>query len=117
MGLPKNEKEDVRAIRKKIAQHGLDEVEVLIDLPSGKQEAITASRILIALEVLFEKMVKDRNLAAAQQYLDRMLGKPKESLSITDEGEGIGKLSDKQLIEKIIAVSKAVREAGAGDPD
>ena len=115
--LPTNQKDDVRNIRKKIAEHGLQEVEIMKDLPNGQQQSVTASRILIVLEILFDKAKKDGNLGAAREYLDRMLGKPKESLSITDETEGIGKLSDDQLIEKIIALSKTVRETGAGDTD
>lgn len=115
--LPTNQKDDVRDIRKKIAEHGLEEIEYIKDLPNGQQQTITASRILIALEILFDKTSKDRNLGAAREYLDRMLGKPKESLSITDDSEGIGKLTDDQLIEKILTISKTIRESGAGESD
>jgi len=115
--LPTNQKDDVKDIRRKIAEHGLQEVEVLMDLPDGQTRSVTASRILIVLEILFDKAEKGRNLGAAREYLDRMLGKPKESLSITDESEGIGKLTDDQLIEKILTISKTIRETGAGDTD
>jgi len=115
--IPTNQKDDVKDIRRKIAEHGLQEVEFLMDLPDGNARAIRASRILIALEILFDKLSTDRSLGAAREYLDRMLGKPKESLSITDETEGIGKLTDDQLIEKILTISKTIRETGAGDTD
>ena len=115
--IPTNQKDDVKDVRKKIAEHGLEEVEHIVDLPNGQTQTVTASRILIALEILYRKMVQSDNLGAAQQYLDRMLGKPKESLSITDDSEGIGKLTDDQLIKKILSISKAVRETGAGDTD
>ena len=117
MALPKGQNEDIRDIRKKIAQHGLQEVEAIIDLPNGQQRSVKAARILIALEILFDKLSNDRNLGAAREYLDRMLGKPKESLSVTNDSEGIGKLTDDQLIEKVLAISKAIREAGAGESD
>lgn len=117
MAIPKGQSDEYRDIRRKIAEHGMEEVETIIDLPGGQQKTIVASRILIALEMLFGKLSNEKNLAAAQQYLDRMLGKPKESLSISDDSEGIGKLTDDQLIEKIAAAVKQAAKAGAGESD
>jgi len=117
MGLPKSQKENYTAIRKQIAKHGTDEVELIVDLPDGQQKSVVGTRTLLVLEMLYRKATEEKNMHAAQQYLDRILGKPKESLSINDEGEGIGKLSDDQLIEKIVTVVKATRKTGAGKSD
>jgi len=117
VGLPKNQKENYTAIRKQIAAHGTQEVEELITLPDGQQKSVTGTRTLLVLEMLYRKAVQEKNMNAAQQYLDRILGRPKESLSISDDSEGIGKLTDDQLIEKIATVIKATGKAGARKSD
>jgi len=99
-----------RALMQKIADHGVQEIEVAI---SGR--TVTASRVLIMLELLFNKAIDERSLGAAQQYLDRILGKPKESLTL-DNGSDIGKISDSELIERLITTIKKAGEREPGDP-
>ena len=109
---PGSNTETYKAILKKIAEHGstvIEEPEVEIH-----GHAMRAERILIALEVVYQKGVKDKNLGALMYYLDRLLGKPKESLNLTNGADLIGKLTDQQLIERIDGLIETVRERGAG---
>lgn len=116
VGPPKTRGEDLKDLRKQIAKHGTQEIEVIMEL-NGETQTVKKTRVLLVLELLFDIAIHDRSLGAAQQYLDRMLGKPKESLSISDDGEGIGKLSDDQLIEKITTIIEATRKGTAGESD
>lgn len=101
MARPRGQDSDLKDIRKKIAEHGLEEIEVLLEDQQGQQRSVKSSRLLILMEVLFHKAIQDKNLGAIEHYMDRILGKPKESLSLTDESEGFGKLSDKQLLQRL----------------
>lgn len=102
-------------LREKIAEHGTTEVEEL-DLPWAQGRAIKASRVMIVLEMLYYK-AKEGDKAAANQFLDRTLGKPKESLNLTDESGVFGKLSDNELTRKIATIIESTKKGGAGKAD
>lgn len=101
MARPKGQDSDLKDIRKKIAEHGLEEIEVILDDQLGQQRSVKSARLLILMELLFQKAVQEKNLGSIEHYMDRILGKPKESLSLTDESEGLGRLSDKQLLQRL----------------
>lgn len=110
---PGSASEAYKQILKKIAAHGSEEIE----WTNKEGRLIKSERLLIALEVIFEKGVKDKDLRALQYYMDRLLGRPKESLNLTHGTDLIGKLTDDQLTEKISAILEAARERGAGESD
>ena len=95
--------ENYKQLFEKIADHGAQEVEE-IDLGWTLERTITGSRVLIVLEMLYYKAVKDRNYSAAKEYLDRMLGKAKESLTLTNGSDLISKISDEELATKVTAI-------------
>ena len=108
--------ETYKDIMQAIAEHGSEVVEVVS--PSyldGK--TIKKERVLIVLEMLFQKASQSGNLGAAQQYLDRMLGRPKESLNLTNGSDLISKLSDEELTDKITSIIETAREGAAGKAD
>ncbi len=72
---PKNDNEKVRKMKEIIAGHGLEEEEV-----NGKKLA----RVEILLTVLFREGAKG-NITAIKEYLDRQLGKAKESVELKNE--------------------------------
>ena len=96
-----------------IHSHGTEIVEE-IDLGWTVEQVIKKERVVIVLEMLYTKAVKEKSIGAAQQYLDRQLGKPKESLNVTDDGGTLGKLTDDELIKRIATILKATGKAGAG---
>jgi len=102
-----------KKLLEKIAEHGSTEVEEL-DLGWNNNEAMKAERVIILLEMLFKKGTEG-SISAAQYYLDRILGKPKESLNLTNGTDLIGKLTDDQLLEKVRSLLKATGEGGAGE--
>jgi hypothetical protein len=105
-----------KKLQKKMAEHGSQEVEEMILTPTG-QKVVKASRVLIVLDSLYNKFIMDGSLKAGEMYLDRMLGKPKESLNVTNGSDILGKLSDDELIEKISGILKAHRKGGARKSD
>jgi len=113
---PAGESATFKKLLKKIAEHGAQEDEVIAQTPTG-EVVIKNSRILIVLELMYNKFVQSGTLKAGEIYLDRMLGKPKESLNLTNGSDLIGKLSDDELTERISKIIKAQREGGAGATD
>ncbi len=105
-----------KKLQKKLAEHGSTEVEEIIITPTG-EKVIKASRVLIVLEKMYNQYILDGTLRAGEIYLDRMLGKPKESLNLTNGSDLIGKLSDDQLLERISKIFKASTEGGTGKSD
>ena len=105
------QRETYKKLLDKIAEHGSTEVEEL-DLSWAKGRSIVASRILIVLEMLYYKAVEDKNYSAAREYLDRMLGKSKESLTLTNGSDLISKISDEELARKVAAIIKYTKEGG-----
>jgi len=101
-------KETYKQLLQKIADHGCTEVEET-DLGWSAGKVIKSERVLILLEMLYTKG-KDGSISAAMYYLDRMLGKPKESLNLTNGADLIGKLTDEQLIDKISGLIKGARK-------
>jgi len=99
-----------KQLQQKIAEHGTQEVEIIVG-----DRTVKSSRVLVVLEILFDKATDEQSLGAAQQYLDRILGKPKESLTLND-GDNIGKISDSELINRLIATLEKARERKSGDP-
>lgn len=116
-GIPKNASDTYKALLKKISEHGATVVEAPEHIRTANGRVMKAERLLIALEAVYLKGVNDGNMGALQYYLDRMLGKPKESLNLTNESDIIGKLTDEQLIERISAIVKTAAEGGAGNSD
>lgn len=98
---------------KKIGEHGSQEVEYIREDKNASARTMTASRVLNVLEMLYNKAIDDSSLGAAQQYLDRILGKPKESLSIANDNDLIGNLSDQELIERVANILKTAGKGGA----
>lgn len=110
------QREIYKKLVEKIAEHGSTEVEE-VDLSWAEGRVITSSRVLIVLEMLYTKAVKDKNYSAAREYLDRMLGKSKESLTLTNGSDLISKISDEELTTKIAAIIKSTPKGGAGAVD
>ena len=104
--------ETYKQLKAKIAEHGT-EVVTEEDLSWYGGRSLTQSRTLIVLEMLYQKAVHEGDKGAAQQFLDRTLGKPKESLNLTDESGVFGKLSDDELAERITTIIKSAQKAGA----
>lgn len=113
--IPGNATDTYKALLKKIAEHGSTKVEELTVEVDGR--AMKSERILIALEVIYQKGVRDKNLGALMYYCDRLLGKPKESLNLTNGSDIIGKLSDDQLLERLTTLIETARERGAAKSD
>ncbi|MCF7819889.1 MAG: hypothetical protein K9M44_00255 [Candidatus Pacebacteria bacterium] len=99
---PKEDNEKVREMKEIIAGHGLEEEEV-----NGKKVA----RVAILLTVLFREGAKG-NITAIKEYLDRQLGKAKESVEWSNE-EGrefkisISTVGDKKDGDKLATNKKA----------
>lgn len=74
---PQLGKEELERVKELIGQHGSE-----VD-PDKKQE-----RVLVLLDQLY-KEGKDGNIAAIKEYLDRQLGKAKDSIDITTKGDKI----------------------------
>jgi hypothetical protein len=108
--------ENYKELFDKIAQHGSEVVEE-VEVGWTKGRIITGERVLIVLEMLYQRAVHDKNYSAAKEYLDRMLGKAKESLTLTNGSDLISKLSDEELTDKITQIVKATREGAAGKSD
>ena len=106
--------EDYKDILQRIADHGVEVVEIIEPSWSTDKHPIRKERLLIVLEMLFQKAAETGNLGAAQQYLDRLLGKPKESLKLTNGSDAISKLSNEELTDKITRIVEATREGAAG---
>ncbi len=106
------QRETYKKLLDKIAEHGSKEVEEL-DLSWCEGRVLSGSRILIVLEMLYHKAVQDKNYSAAREYLDRMLGKSKESLTLTNGSDLISKISDEELAAKVAAIIKSTKEGGA----
>jgi len=104
-----------KALMQKIAEHGWTEVEE-IDLPFTHGRTIKRERTLIVLEMIYRKALEG-NLQAAEYYLDRMLGRPKESLNLTNGADLIGEKSDQELISEIAGIIKSVRQRLDDKPD
>lgn len=71
-------KEDLAHVKDLLSQHGSE-----ID-PLKQKE-----RLLVLMDKLYDAGVKDGNIPAIKEYLDRMMGKSKESLDIKSDGERI----------------------------
>lgn len=105
----------LKNVIRKIADHGAEVVEIL-EVPWAKGETIKRERVLIILEMLFQKATKeDGSMGAAVHYMDRILGKPKESLLLDNGDDTLQRLSDDQLVSRIAGIIKTVRAADAGD--
>jgi len=113
--IPGSASENYKQLLKKIAEHGSTVVEV-IDLEWDEGRSVKSERVLILLEMLFKKGTKG-SITAAVYYMDRLLGKPKESLNLTNGADLIGKLTDDQLLEKISNLLEKSRKGGAGKSD
>ena len=97
-----------KQLLQKIADHGTTKVEET-ELGWNNNQVLKRERVLILLEMLYSKG-KDGCMHAAMYYLDRMLGRPKESLNLTNGADLIGKLTDEQLIDKISGLIKGARK-------
>jgi len=107
--------ETYKKLIEKIAGHGTEVVEEL-DLP-WHEGAIRQERVLIVLEMLYNKAVNDKNYSASREYLDRILGRSKESLTLTNGSDLISKLSNEELTAKVTAILNSHKEGGAGASD
>lgn len=74
---PKIDNENVRKMKELIEGHGLEQEDI-----NGKK----LERVIILLTVLFREGAKG-NIAAIKEYLDRQLGKAKESVELKN-GDG-----------------------------
>ena len=114
----KEESEEYKNVLQSIAEHGTEIVEVIEpQWNKSERKTIEQERILIVLEMLFQKAAYDGNISAAREYLDRLLGKPKESLKLTNGSDLISKLSDEELTDKITRIFEAAREGAVGKAD
>lgn len=93
---PLIDKSALEELKEEIANHG-------VTLVGGKK------RILILLDKLFEKGSKG-DIACIKEYLDRQLGKAKESIDHTSKGKTINPYSDAQ-VERIIQRYNSSRRA------
>ncbi len=117
MTKPKEESIEYKDVLQRIADHGVEVVEIVDPLWSKDKNPIMKERLLIVLEMLFQKAADTGNLGAAQQYLDRLLGKPKESLKLTNGSDLISKISDEELESRVLKIFEAARERGAEGAD
>ena len=112
----KEDSEVYKDILQSIADHGAEVVEVIN--PSYASTSIFhKERILIVLEMLYQQAAEGGSLGAAQQYLDRLLGRAKESLTLTNGSDLISKLSDEELTDKVTRIIAATGEGAAGGTD
>lgn len=107
--------DDYKDVLQRIADHGVEVVEILNPSWSTDKHPIRKERLLIILEMLFQKAAETGNLGAAQQYLDRLLGKPKESLKLTNGSDAVSKLSDEELTDLVTRIVTATGEGAAGE--
>lgn len=70
-------KEDLAKVKTLIAQHG-----------SEKDELTKRERILELLDILYKEGLKG-NIPAIKEYLDRQLGKAKDRLDVTSNGDSL----------------------------
>lgn len=99
----------MKALAAKIAEHGTQEDEVLDAewLPASRHRTLTKERVIIVLEMLYQKAVADKgSVTAGIAYLDRILGKPKENLTLDGEANIFAKISDEELVERINNIVK-----------
>jgi len=107
------DKKRYKEVLKQIGEHGVTQDEIL-EAGWAQGRRIKAERVMIVLEMIYQKAVQENgSLAAAEVYLDRILGKPKESLNLEADGV-LNNYSDDELISRIVAVVKRTGQAGAG---
>ena len=56
---------------------------------SALQEASTKEDVISVIQMILNKAVRDEDIPAAKLYLEYYLGKPKDSLDVTTNGESI----------------------------
>jgi len=92
---------EIEQLKEKILKHGSQVVEKTIY--TGHK--IKKERTLILLEMLFHKGSAG-NVPAAKEYLDRVLGRPKESLNLQNDGGSFNSMSDAELVSRISQLVK-----------
>lgn len=106
-----------KALMTQIAEHGAQVVEIL-EPDWNKGQTINRERVLILLEMMFQKAVDgDGSLSAAMAYLDRAIGKPKDNMTIDVGNDTVQQLTDDQLIDKISQILAKSRQADPGSSD
>ena len=116
MGNISTQKQALRTLRDKISGHGQAEVQEndLQWMPEQAERTIRAERVLIVLEMLYRRAIDGKgNITAGREYLDRILGKPKENLSLDNAGSPFQSLSDTEIITRVVGIIDRVRERGA----
>lgn len=104
----------MKSLAKKMADHGTgtDEVFDVDWLPASRNRTLTKERTLIVLEMIYQKAIQGKgSLGAGIAYLDRILGRPKEKVTLDGEASVAAKLSDDELIERI---NKIIKQAQKG---
>ena len=105
---------DLKTLRETIAEHGREVVtENDLSWDTSEDRCIKAERVLIVLEMVYQKAVTEKSLGAAGQYLDRILGRPKENLSLDNAGSPFNSLSDSDLLSRVVDIINGARERGA----
>lgn len=112
----KEDSEVYKDIMQSIADHGAEKVDVMN--PSYCSTSIIhKERILIVLEMLYQQAAEGGSLGAAQQYLDRLLGRAKESLTLTNGSDLISKISNEELESRVLEIFETARKRAAGSTD
>lgn len=82
-GRKKNkEKESVRSLMQRVEVHANEVVGLKL---KDTNKIIKKQRILFILDVLYNEAVNKRNIPAIKEYLDRTMGKSKQSIEYEDK--------------------------------
>ncbi len=77
------DKERLELLKSQIANHALEEVEIV---KKGKtKEVIKKTRTLFLLDMLFTEAMQSRNILAAKEYLNRTIGSPDSKVDISSK--------------------------------
>lgn len=79
---PSAELKTIKDLKAKILEHGLEDVPV-----KGENGAkiVRKSRLLAVLDMLYKEAIKNKNISAAREYIDRNLGKAAQPIKGDDE--------------------------------
>lgn len=106
-----NEKKTLESLRDKIANHGR---EIVDEEPAWSQGGRTVrnERVLVVLELLYRQAVDNKNITAGREYLDRILGKPKENLSLDNAGNPFQSYTDSDILSRVVDIVKSIGDRG-----
>ena len=78
------EKDAIKKLKDMATNHSLEEAEVVLTTARGQQIAKLVRKIAI-LDMLFSEAIRNKNVAAAREYMDRSEGKATQPIDLDGE--------------------------------